>query len=289
MRAASPPAPRAATVALALLAAALVAPGRAGAQSAPADSSREGGTPRAAPEEPPRQEAAPLVTDRPDFTESTASVAPGRVQVETGYTLSRRDGGDDHAVGEVLVRLGLASPLEARLAPGSYAVMDAPGGSVDGIQNPAVGAKATLLEPSPRPAAVPSVALLASTTLPAGHDAVSADGAEPAAALALGWTLGERASLGANLKHARLLDDGERFGRTVASAALGVDASGPLSAYAEFYTLRPDAPGAGDADVVNGGLTLLLGPDAQLDARVGAGLGRPAPDLILGVGFTGRL
>ncbi|MFQ5990494.1 MAG: hypothetical protein ACE5K9_11330 [Candidatus Methylomirabilales bacterium] len=31
----------------------------------------------------------PLVTDRPDFTESTETVAPGRFQIEAGYTFSR--------------------------------------------------------------------------------------------------------------------------------------------------------------------------------------------------------
>lgn len=263
------------TAALALLAAALL-PAPAPAQEAP-------------PDAPAAREAEPLVADRPDFTESTASVAPGRFQVESGYTLSRGGGTDTHAVGEVLVRVGLAPPLELRVAPGSYTVLDRPAGSDAGLSNPALGAKATLLRPGPGArAAVPAVAVLAGTSLPVGAEAVSPDGAEPEAGVALGWELGGRLSLGANLRHGRPVSDGERFGRTVATGALGLEATERLGAYVEVYTLRPDAPGSGPADVLNGGLTLRLGPDAQLDARVGGALGRTGPDLVLGAGFSWR-
>ncbi|HVR97870.1 MAG TPA: transporter, partial [Thermoanaerobaculia bacterium] len=62
----------------------------------------------------------PLVTDRPDFTESTSTVAPGHFQVEGGATLARVEDEDSETWGEVLVRYGLGPRLEARLAAGSY-------------------------------------------------------------------------------------------------------------------------------------------------------------------------
>ena len=34
----------------------------------------------------------PLVTDRPDFTESAVGVPIGRVQIEAGYTWTRKGG-----------------------------------------------------------------------------------------------------------------------------------------------------------------------------------------------------
>lgn len=238
-----------------------------------------------------RPEAArsPLVTDRPDFTESTASVAAGRVQVESGYTLSRTAGSEEHALGEVLVRVGVARRVELRVVPDSYLLVEGPDGTVEGLADPSLGAKATLVEPGPDAAGpVPAVALLTSVSLPAGDDALNPDGAQPSAALALGWDVGDRLSVGANVKHTRRLSEGERFGRTTASAALGVSATGRLGAYLEYYTLRPTAPASGDADVVDGGITFLLGPDAQLDARVGVGLGPPAADLIFGLGLSVR-
>lgn len=232
-------------------------------------------------------QSSPLVTDRPDFTESTASVAPGRVQLESGYTLTRADETDAHDLGEVLVRIGFAAPVELRLGANSYRVADADGGTTSGWTGPSVGAKVTLLEPAGGDLLVPSVALLAGTSLPAGHDELSPGGAEPEAALALGWDLPGRLSLGANLKRGRPLHEGERFGRTTASLAAGLSLTERLGAYLEAYTLRPSAPERGETDVLNGGLTLLLGPDVQLDARLGTGLGR-GPDLVLGVGGSVR-
>lgn len=265
------------TVAVALSAPA--APAQQPADSAAGDR-REGGREARDP---------PLVTDRPDFTESTASVGAGRVQVEAGYTISRQDGTDEHVVGEVLARVGLTRSLELRVAPGSYVVERRPGGSTAGLADPSLGAKATLVEARPGASGgVPAVAVLASSSLPAGHDALNPDGAQPSAGLAVGWDLGAGASLGANLRHTRRLAGGERFGQTVASAALGLSATSRAGVYLEYYTLRPAAPGSGDADVLDGGVTLLLGPDAQLDARVGAGLGSAGPDLIFGIGFAVR-
>lgn len=232
-------------------------------------------------------QSASLVTDRPDFTESTASVAPGRVQLESGYTLTRSDGVDAHDLGEALLRVGVAGPLELRLGANSWHVADAPGGTTAGWTGPTVGAKATLLGPEGGAPPMPSVALLAGTSLPVGGDELAPEGAEPEAALALGWDLTERLSLGANLTHGRPLHDGERFGRTTASLAAGLSLTESLGTYLEAYTLHPSAPDGEDSDVLNGGVTVLLGPDAQLDARLGTGLGR-GPDLVLGVGFAVR-
>lgn len=231
---------------------------------------------------------APLVADRPDFTESTLTVSAGRVQVESGYTFSRRERVREHAIGEVLARIGIAGPLELRLAPGSYRVVEGAAGSRRGLDDPAIGAKAALVRPAPDMSPLlPSVAVLASSSLPVGHESVSPAAAEPEAALALGWAFGGL-SLGVNLKRARPVREGGRFGRTAASVAAGASALPGVDAYLEYYTLRPRAPGSGAEDVLNGGLTLLLGPNLQLDARAGSGLVSGAPDLIFGIGLSVR-
>ncbi len=41
----------------------------------------------------------PLITDRPDFTESPVAVAPGLFQLEGGYTFSKDAGEDKHTLG----------------------------------------------------------------------------------------------------------------------------------------------------------------------------------------------
>ena len=64
-----------------------------------------------------------LVTDRPDFTESAVSVAPGRVQLEGGYTFSRIEAERTHTVGELLARFGAVDRLEFRLGINSAVVV----------------------------------------------------------------------------------------------------------------------------------------------------------------------
>ena len=41
----------------------------------------------------------PMVTDRPDFTESTSTVMPGVYQLEAGYTFARFGRTDTHQIG----------------------------------------------------------------------------------------------------------------------------------------------------------------------------------------------
>ena len=62
----------------------------------------------------------PLVTDRPDFTESSVTVGLGVVQYETGYTFTNDDNDqgntNEHSFPESLFRIGmLAEWFELRL------------------------------------------------------------------------------------------------------------------------------------------------------------------------------
>ncbi|HKY61551.1 MAG TPA: transporter, partial [Gemmatimonadota bacterium] len=85
------------------------------------------------------QEGAPLVTDRPDFTESAVTVPRGDVQLESGYTFTRSDEEDEHSLGEVLARIGLVERLEARIGFGSHAWITAAGNDPSGFEDPSVG------------------------------------------------------------------------------------------------------------------------------------------------------
>lgn len=62
----------------------------------------------------------PLVTDRPDFTESAETIAPGHLQIESGITRSREDATETDSVGEILLRVGLTPNLELRAGFNSY-------------------------------------------------------------------------------------------------------------------------------------------------------------------------
>src|SRR5688572_30878275 len=82
-----------------------------------------------------------LVTDRPDFTESTATVPRGHFQIEGGTTLTRVEDADATSFGELLVRIGTGERWETRLGLGSYTRIDTPFDEFSGFEDPSVGIK----------------------------------------------------------------------------------------------------------------------------------------------------
>jgi hypothetical protein len=235
------------------------------------------------------QEPEPLVTDRPDFTESASVPGGGRIQVEGGWTVEGDDDARAHSLGEILVRIGVGERFEARIEPLTWISSDGGDGAddVDGLDDAGIGFKVMLFDA--RPPGVPAAAFLLGTTVPTGDDEIGEEGWQPEARLALGWDLSEPWSLGSNLGWGRPQEDGERFHQALGSVVLGRAIGERLGAFLELYGLAPaGAEGDDDAAYLDGGLTLGFGPDAQLDARAGAGLTHVAADWFFGLGFARR-
>ncbi len=229
----------------------------------------------------------PLITDRPDFTESAATVTRGRTQLEFGYTFTHGREVDEHALGEVLLRVGMTEELELRLGLNSYVWQRGPGPDVSGLEDLSIGVKARLSDPLPEGAPRPQVAVLMSTTLATGSSELSESGLQPKATLALAWALDGRTSLGSNLSYARLSEDGDRFNEVSGSLSLGRGLSDQLGVYLEWFGF--DRQGArSDDQFLNAGLTWALSDDGQLDFRAGAGLNSEAPDYFVGAGAAWR-
>lgn len=235
---------------------------------------------------PPSGEPPPLVGDRPDFTES-ASVVP-LLQIETGYTFEEAGGTELHTVGELLLRLPVASRVELRIGVPSWAAErgDAAPERRSGLTDASAGLKLALRSPG-RGTGDPAVALLAGATVPTGDEFGSA-GLHPRARLAAALDLSERLSLAANAGAASARGAGDgRHAEISGSVSLGVGLTGSVGAYLESYVVAPTGSEPATS-VVNGGLTWLAGPGFQLDARIGAGLSGPSPDLLLGTGVVWR-
>ncbi len=239
--------------------------------------------------EPLRKEAPPLVGDRPDFTESASAVT--RLQVESGYTFTGSGSVDAHELGEVLLRIPVVRGLELRAGLSSYAWEDAspPAAPSDpessGFTDASLGVKLELAEPAAGEGG-PAIALLVGTTLPTGD--VSEAGMQPGAKLAGALDLSDRFSLGSNVGVEAREEADVRFAELSGSLALGVGLTEAVGAYLEAYGFVPTGDGPDASTVVNGGLTWLVGPDFQLDARIGAGLSGSSPDLLAGAGVVWR-
>ena len=81
----------------------------------------------------------PMVTDRPDFTESSAAVPKGTVQIEAGGTYVEVEQSDETSLGELLVRWGIVKGLELRIGVGGFAWSDAPEGDASGFEAFGIG------------------------------------------------------------------------------------------------------------------------------------------------------
>jgi hypothetical protein len=233
------------------------------------------------------QEAEPLVSDRPDFTESAETIASGRLQVEGGVSRTRSEEGDATAFGELLARIGISDRLELRLEPGSYEVVDVPGGGgVEGLGDASAGVKLRL--PPIAAAGAPLAALILDAELPTGAGRVGEGGVRPGAVLALAWELRDGLGLGANLGWRRARADGQRFDQATGSLALGWQAAPRTGVFLEWFGFSRDAPGGDPLHHLDGGFTFAVTPDLQLDLYGGVGLGSGAPDHFLGAGFAAR-
>lgn len=233
----------------------------------------------------------PLITDRPDFTESTDTVPRGHFQLEGGFTSTRVGDEDTRSVGELLLRAGLNDRLEVRIGAGSHTRIDGPGGDVSGYEDPTLGVKVRLSPDTEMlPPSHPAVALLLGTSIPVGDEELTADEWVPEAKLAFAWALTERFGLSTNLNWAYPPDSGddERFHQLSGSLSGSLAFTDRIGGFLEYYGFVEEEEDGPSTHYVNAGVTYLLSNDLQLDLRYGRGLNDPDPDDFVGIGAAVR-
>ncbi len=235
----------------------------------------------------------PLVTDRPDQTESSDTVPQGLVQLEFGWTHVKDDDNGDHSADslpETLVRVGVAEKLELRLGFQGYVWQDTDATTADGAGDLEIGLKWRLWEEL---GWTPKTALLAGTTLPTGAAAFSSERFDPSVRLACSHTLSETFSLAYNLAANWATEEDATGDRdTTASVAytvaLGIGLSDQLGTFIEFFGEAPTGVGQG-ANSIDGGFTYLLADNLQVDILSGVGISDEAEDWFAGAGVVWRL
>lgn len=240
----------------------------------------------------------PLVTDRPDFTESSVTVGRGVTQLEMGYLyVNDRAPGtsfDGHAYPDLLLRQGLfAEWFELRIGWTYLSDRETIGNLTttnDRSSDLLVGAKIAL---TPQEDLLPEMALIAQMFVPISDDPILGGGEVlPGVNWIYSWELNDWLSIAGSSQINRALDgaNGEPYGLFAQTAVAGFSLTDCVGAFSEWFAFVPDG-----ADTVhtqhyfNGGFTYLITDDLQLDVKAGLGLSDNADDFFVGTGLSVRL
>lgn len=230
--------------------------------------------------------------ERPDLSQSGSTVPRNRLQVEMGFDLlgdEFRVASDKFSIQTLniansLFRYGLTKIWELRLATQFTRELTEKNGrksTVQGVNGMAIGGKVKLLDEHN---GTPDAALIFSAELPIGHEAFVGKQVNPAMIFAADWELGDRYNFGANLG-GKTVDDWKL--RLLYAASLGLDFS---QEFGVFVRLSGDVPDQGKAIVAfDGGMTLMMRRNLQVDASFGNALNKEATDWFGSVGFSWRL
>lgn len=241
----------------------------------------------------------PLVTDRPDQTESTATVPPGFVQAEVGWTFaSAGDGTADvhtHTVPQALARIGLGPRVELRLGFAGWSRSETDGagsgGVVTGVGDLDIGFKYRFTDGA---GARPAVALVGTLAIPTGEQGFGGERPDPTVRLALSSTLSDRVAVGFNMGAVASSAPGaagntDTFVDALYTVSFGFSLAPRLGAFAESFGTFALSDGSLSQHSLDGGLTLQLSDNLQFDASAGVGLNPAADDWFLGAGVALRI
>ncbi|MEO5988659.1 MAG: transporter [Candidatus Eisenbacteria bacterium] len=235
----------------------------------------------------PVRAAEPMQTDRPDAAEGPGAVPMHSLQVEAGITLANFP---DLTIGEILLRYGVASGVELRVAIPSWSSERTVGNgqlpdgwprqqssSLTGFGDVGLGGKFELPSPQPRLA----LGVLGGVTFPTGKSPFGGDRLSTDLILAAGLELFPIASLAVNVGAVR---EGATTG-FVSAISLGLTHSPRWGSYLEWAFTND---GSERTQLFDGGLTFLVHPTLQIDLRAGVEGADSPRDLVLGFGLARR-
>lgn len=234
-------------------------------------------------------ELAPMVTDRPDFTESALTVPVRSQQLEFGQTFAQEGETQTVAIGEFLLRSGLSDRIEMRLAANSFAIEQTGTTRAQGMEDANIGAKIALREAGEGSARwQPGLAMIVGASVPTGARVFRSDRVLPEVKLLAAWDLTDRVAFSSNLNWARAEQSGASYTEWSGSASFGAGVTDRVGAYLEYYAFGEATSAWRRREYVNGGLTYLFTPSLQLDARAGIGPSAGQRDFFAGLGLSRR-
>jgi len=231
------------------------------------------------------EEPDQIVTDRPDFVESSNVVGRGRFQIETSFALDRNkiDGIRERTYSTpTLLRFGISDTLEARIETDGRMRMvtdDPLGGrqAVNGYADLALGIKWHIADAQ---GASPSMGVLAHVDLDSGSSAFRAAGKGGSLRLAAEWELSDDVALGIMPGIAWQRDDqGGRYTSGIFGIVLGKEWGERFRTFIEYSAPQiARARHGGSVTTFDIGAAYLLTDTVQVDTALSRGLNRNTPD-----------
>ena len=241
-------------------------------------------------------EQEPIETDRPDISEASSVVGPGRFQLETGVQLDYQRGGrrdDKILTTPTLLRWGIDRRWEARLETDGYSRLRNSGSGAlrqtSGMSPLSPGVKYHFQDSRPG-SSRPSLGVLLHVAVPSGSSTFRTRHLAGDLKLAADFDLGPNWSLGTNFGFlVDQDDDGSAYVAGLATASLSRSLTERLRVFTELALGGSRVRPISDSAILDGGFTYLLNPDTQLDLALGGDISeRSTPDLYWTVGVSRR-
>lgn len=237
-----------------------------------------------------------IVTDRPDFVESSLTVGKGRFQIETSVNFERNhlDGVTEKTTTfPTLLRYGVSDSLELRLETDGYtrhAASDDGTGEVvkeRGYSDVALGVKWHTRD-GDEAAGTPSVAWLLHLEAPTGSSAFKGHGMRPSVRAAFEWELPQEFSLGVMPGIAIDKDDDhKRFAAGILGVVVGKAWTDKFRTFAEWAGRRLTSKAHGGSVITYDiGAASLLSESVQVDIAYSQGANHYSVDHALTLGFS---
>lgn len=235
-----------------------------------------------------------IVTDRPDFVESSNVVGNGRFQIETSVAVDRSDNALLHervVSTPTLLRYGIGDRFELRLETDGRSVSRSetmPHGEIvreAGYADVALGVKWHVADAEGKR---PSLGLLVHADTPSGSRALRGHGVRPSLRVAAEWELPDDFSLGVMPGLARDTDEaGQHYVHGIFGIVLGKELSASVRGFVEIAAPHvARAIHGGTQATFDVGAAWLLSDKLQLDSMLSRGLNRRTPDLSWTVGLS---
>jgi Putative MetA-pathway of phenol degradation len=240
----------------------------------------------------------PIVTDRPDFVESSDVVGPDRFQIETGFAVERTaaDGVKSRTrTTPTLLRLGLNETIELRVETDGLVrstMQDTASGATQrerGFSDASLGVKWRMRE-GDEALGTPGIAWLAHLDVDSGSSAFRGQGVRPSLRAVAEWDLPNDFSVGVmpGLMVDRGADD-RRFVAGILAVTVGKAWTPVWRTFVELAGQQLAAKKHGGSVVTfDAGVTCLVTDSVQLDFSVARGLTAQSPDFQWGVGLSIR-